>query len=164
MKQANIGQGPGPALGHWNLLHFKLWNMHSSTFPGTFSSNYLMYICVGKLQNIFFNMKDSEHFGKCNFPFLYLKQSMVLFVHLLLYADTLLYKLGVWGPLRAPDAITLLTVKCAFFHFSWYFFLKNLTYIYAGTYTKYLFQYKAWQICSSKLVLFADTLVCRPGV
>ena len=44
--------------------------MHSPTFPGTFSSNYLMYICVDKLQNIYFNMKDSEHFGKCNFPFL----------------------------------------------------------------------------------------------
>ena len=35
--------------------------MHSPTFPGTFSSNYLMYICVDKLQNIYFNMKDTEH-------------------------------------------------------------------------------------------------------
>ena len=47
------------------------------------------------------------------------------------------------GPLRAPEAVTLLTVKYAFSHFSWYFFFKNLTYIYMGIYTKYLFQYKA---------------------
>ena len=78
--------------------------MHSSTFPGTFSSNYLMYICVGKLQNIYVNMKDSEHFGKCNFPFLYLRQSRVLFVHLLLFVETFFCKPGVWGPLRAPEA------------------------------------------------------------
>ena len=59
------------------------------------------------------------------------------------FAETLLCKLRVWGPLRAPEAVTLLTVKYAFFHFSWYLFFKNLTYIYVGTYTKYLFQYKA---------------------
>ena len=110
--------------------------MHSPTFPGTFSSNYLMYICVDKLQNIYFNMKDSEHFSKCNFSFLY-------FFHLLLFAETLLCKPGVWGPLRAPEAVTLLTVKYVFSHFSWYLFFKSLTYIYVGTYTKYLFQYKA---------------------
>ena len=88
-------------------------------------------------------MKDSEHFGKCNFPFLYLRQSRVLFVHLLLFVETLLCKLGVWYLLRAQEAVTLLTVKCAFSHFSWYFFFKNVTYIYVGTYTKYLIQYKA---------------------
>ena len=70
-------------------------------------------------------MKDSEHLA--NFPFLNLRQSRVLFVHLLLFGDTLLCKLGVWGPLRAPEAITLLTVKYAFSHFSWHFFFKNLT-------------------------------------
>ena len=43
-------------------------------------------------------MKDSEHFSKCNFPFLYLRQSRVLFIHLLLLGDTLLCKRGVWGP------------------------------------------------------------------
>ena len=117
--------------------------MHSPTFPGMFSSNYLMYICVDKLQNIYFNMKVSEHFSKFNFPFLYLKQSRVLFLHLLLLTETLLCKQGVWGPLRAPEAVTLLTVKYAFSHFSWYLFFKSLTYIYVGTYTKYLFQYKA---------------------
>ena len=109
--------------------------MHSPTFPGTFSLNYLMYICMGKLQNIYFNMKDSEHFGKCNFLFLYLRQSRVLFVDLLLFADTLPCKLRVWGLLTAPEAITLLTVKCAFSHFSWYFFFKYLTYIYVDTHT-----------------------------
>ena len=117
--------------------------MHSPQFPSTFSSNYLMYICVGKLQNIYFSMEDSEHFDKCNFPFCYLRQSGVLFVHLLLFADTLHCKLGVWGLLRVPEAVTLFTVKYAFSHFSWYFFFKTLTYIYVGTYTKYLFQYKA---------------------
>ena len=117
--------------------------MHSPTFPGTFSSNYLMYTFVDKLQNIYYKMKDSEHFGKCNFLFLYLRQSMVLFVHLPLFAETLLYKPGVWDPLRAPEAVTLLNVKYAFPPFYWYHFFKNLTYIYVGTYTKYLFQYKA---------------------
>ena len=66
-----------------------------------------MYIFVDKLQNIYYKMKDSEHFGKCNFLFLYLRQSMVLFVHLLLFAKTLLYKPGVWGLLREPEAVTL---------------------------------------------------------
>ena len=80
--------------------------MHSPTFPGTFSSKYFMYLCVGKLQNIYFNMKDSEHFSKCYFPFLYLRQSGVLFVHLLLFGDTLLCQQGVWGLLRAPEAVT----------------------------------------------------------
>ena len=88
-------------------------------------------------------MKDSEHFSKCNFPFLYLRQSRVLFFYLLLFAETLLCKPGVWGPLRAPEAVTLLTIKYAFSHFSWQLFFKSLTYIYVGTCTKYLFQYKA---------------------
>ena len=44
------------------------------------------------VQNIYFNMKD---FGKCNFSFLYLRQSRVLFVHLLLFEATLLCKLGI---------------------------------------------------------------------
>ena len=102
-----------------------------------------MYICVGKLQNIYFIMKDSEHFGKCNIPFLYLRQSRVLFVHLLLFADILLCKPGGLGLLWTLEAVTFLTVKYAFSNFSWYSFFKNLTYIYVDTYTKYLFQYEA---------------------
>ena len=35
--------------------------MHSPTFPGTFSSQFLMFIGVGTLTNIYFNMKDSNH-------------------------------------------------------------------------------------------------------
>ena len=66
-----------------------------------------------------------------------------LVFYLLLFAETLLCKPGVWGPLRAPEAFTLLTVKYAFSHFSLYLFFKSLTYIYAGTCTKYLFQCKA---------------------
>ena len=49
------------------------------------------------------------------------------FKNLLLFAYTFLCKPGVWGPLRAPEAVILLTVKYAFSHFSWYFFFKNLT-------------------------------------
>ena len=79
--------------------------MHSPTFPGTFSSNSLMYICVNKLQNIHFNMKDCDYFGKCNFSFLYLRQSLLLF------ADTLLCKWGIWGLLRAPEAVTVFNFK-----------------------------------------------------
>ena len=66
-----------------------------------------------------------------------------LVFHLLLFAETLLCKPGVWGPIRAPEAVTFLTVKYAFSHFSFYLFFKSLTYIYAGTCTKYLFQYQA---------------------
>ena len=105
--------------------------MHSPTFLGTFSSNYFMYICVDKLQNIYCNIKDSEHFSKCNFSFLYLRQSRVFFF---IYFCLLKHY---------SVSITLLTVKCTFSHFSWYLFFKSLTYIYVGTYTKYLFQYKA---------------------
>ena len=99
--------------------------MHSPTFPGTFPSNYLMYICVGKLQNNYFKIKDSDHFGKCNFPFLYVRQSRVLSIHLLLFADTLLSKPGVWGLLRAPEAFALLTVKYAFSTFPGTFSSKH---------------------------------------
>ena len=38
--------------------------MHSPTFPDTFSSKNLTYICVGTLQNIYFNTRDSRHFDK----------------------------------------------------------------------------------------------------
>ena len=38
----------------------------------------LMYICVSPLEYIYFNMKDSGHFDKCNFHFLYLRKSGVL--------------------------------------------------------------------------------------
>ena len=48
--------------------------MHSPTFPGTFPSNFLIQICVGTLQIIYFNMKDSGHFDKSNFWFLYLRK------------------------------------------------------------------------------------------
>ena len=98
--------------------------MHSPTFPDTFSSNYLMYICVGKLQNIYFSMKDSEHFGKCNFPFLYLKKSRVLFVYLLLFADTLLCKPGVWGPLGPQKLSHFQLSNVHFSTFSGIFFQK----------------------------------------
>ena len=55
--------------------------MDSPTFPDTFSSIFLIYICMDTLLNIYFNMKDSGHFDKCNFPFLYVRRARVLFVH-----------------------------------------------------------------------------------
>ena len=48
-----------------------------SHFSWYFVFKFLMYICVGTLQNIYFNMKDSGHFDKCNFWFLYLRKSRV---------------------------------------------------------------------------------------
>ena len=101
-----------------------------------------MYICVGTLQNIYFNMKGSGHFDKCNFWFLYLRKSRVLVVNLVKFADTLLFQPGVWGPPRAPEAVALLTVKYAFFLFSWYFSSKNLTYNYVGTLQNIYFNIK----------------------
>ena len=64
-----------------------------------------MYLCVGKLQNMYFNMKDSEHFSKYNFSFLYQRQSRVLFIHLLLFGDTLLCKPGSGG-LLGPQKLS----------------------------------------------------------
>ena len=58
-------------------LAFLTFKYAFSTFPGTFPSKYFLYL-LGKLQNIYFNMKSSEHLSKCNFPFLYLRQSRVL--------------------------------------------------------------------------------------
>ena len=43
------------------------------------------------------------------------------------------YKPGVWGPLRAPEAVALLTVKYTFSHYSWYFSSEKLPYIHVGT-------------------------------
>ena len=53
-----------------------------SHFSWYFFFKFLMYICVDTLQNIYFNMKDSGHFDKCNFWFLYLRKSRILIVHL----------------------------------------------------------------------------------
>ena len=50
-----------PCLRALEALAFLILKYAFSHFPGTFSSNYLMYICVGKLQNIYFNMEDSDH-------------------------------------------------------------------------------------------------------
>ena len=73
--------------------------------------------------------------------------------HLLLFADTFFFKLG------APETITLLTAKSAFFHFSWYFFFKNLTYIYVGTYINIYFNIKLLGILTN--LFFKIGLVCR---
>ena len=117
--------------------------MHSPTFPGTFSSNYFVYICVDKLQKYLFQYERFKTFWQMQFSLSLSETIKGLVFHLLLFAETLLCKLGVWGPLRAPEAVTLLNVKYAFSPFSWDLFFKSLTYIYVGTYTKYLFQCKA---------------------
>ena len=52
--------------------HLKKWKYFlnfpqgdSPTFSGTFSSKNLTYIYVSRLQNIYFNTRDSRHFDKC---------------------------------------------------------------------------------------------------
>ena len=66
--------------------------MHSPTFTGTFSSNFLRNICVGISQNFYFNIKDPGIFDKCNIPFLNMRKSSVPFVLLVLFAYTLICK------------------------------------------------------------------------
>ena len=53
-----------------------------SHFSWYFFFKFLMYICIGTLLNIYFNMRDSGDFDKCNFWSLYLRKSRVLVVHL----------------------------------------------------------------------------------
>ena len=62
------------ALGAHAFLTLKYAFSHFSWY---FFFKILMYICVGTLTNIYFNMKDSDHLGKCNFAFLHMKKSMV---------------------------------------------------------------------------------------
>ena len=52
----------GTCLGSQKLLHFQLSNMHSPTFSGISTNS--TYIYVGTSQNIYSNVKDSEHFDK----------------------------------------------------------------------------------------------------
>ena len=56
-KVSNIGWGSGSIWGLWTLLHWKWSNMHSPTFPGTFSSKFSTSTCAGTLQKIYFNTK-----------------------------------------------------------------------------------------------------------
>ena len=53
-----------------------------SHFSWYFFFKFLMYICIGTLLNIYFNMRDSGDFDKCNFWSLYLRKSRVLVVPL----------------------------------------------------------------------------------
>ena len=69
-KASQYWLGSRACLRALEALAFLTLKYAVSTFPSTFSSDYFMYLCVGKLQNIYFNMNDSKHFGKCNFPFL----------------------------------------------------------------------------------------------
>ena len=77
VKQANNGWGPGPALGPWKFLDFLALKYAFSHFSWYFFFKFFMYICLGTLQNIYFNMKDSDYLDKCNFPFLHLRKSRV---------------------------------------------------------------------------------------
>ena len=115
----------------------------------------LLQVLQCALQNMYFNMKYSVHFDKCNFPFLYLRKSSFLFVHLAQFGVTSIFKLGVRGLLRAPEAIALLSVRYAFSHIIWYFSSKKLTYIYVGTLQNIYFNTRdSWHFdkCFSKLV------------
>ena len=62
------------ALGALAFLTLKYAFSHFSWY---FFFKILMYICVGTLTNIYFNMTDSDHLGKCNFAFLHMKKSRV---------------------------------------------------------------------------------------
>ena len=68
-SEAEYWQGSRTYLRAQEALTFLTVKYAFSHFPGTFSSNYLMYICVDKLQNIYFNMKDSEHVANAIFLF-----------------------------------------------------------------------------------------------
>ena len=94
VKQVNIGWGPEPALGPLEALAILIDKYAFSHFSW-FSSNFLMCICVGTLQNIYFKMKDSGHSDKCNIPFLNMRKSRVLFVFSVQFADTLVCEPGV---------------------------------------------------------------------
>ena len=147
-KQSQVSEvsqyWPGSRALRWALeaLVFLTIKYAFSHFSWYFFFKFFMYICVGTLQNIYFNMKDSGHFDKCNFWFLYLRKWRVLVVHLVSFGDILLQKPGVWGALRALEAVALLTVKYAFSLFSWYFSSKNLTYNYVGTLQNIYFNIK----------------------
>ena len=58
-------------------LPFLAFKYAFSHFSWYFFFNFLMYICMGTLTNIYFSMKDSDHLDKCNFPFLHLRKSKV---------------------------------------------------------------------------------------
>ena len=68
-------------------------------------------------------MKDSGHLKEIQFSFSLSEKMEGL--NLVQFADTTLHKPGVWGPLRAPEAVALLAVKYALSHFSWHFFFKQ---------------------------------------
>ena len=131
--------------------------MHSPTFPGTFSSIFIMYICVGTLQNIyFFNMKDYGHFQQMQFPFSLFEKIKGFNYSFGLICRYITYKLGVWGSFRAPKAVELFTFKYAFSHFYWYFSSEKLPYIHVGT-SQYYFTTKE----SGHFDKFLLGLICR---
>ena len=87
-------------------------------------------------------MKDSGHFDKCNFCFLYLRKSRGFSCSFGLVCRYITLEAGGLGSIVALEAVPLLAVKYAFSHFSWYFSSKNLTYIYVGTLQNIYFNIK----------------------
>ena len=84
--------------------------MHSPKFPGTFPSTFLTFILVGSLQNIHFNIKDSDYFDK--------------YVLLVSFTDTLVCITGIFGTLGAPEAVAFLTSQYVFSYYSEHFLVK----------------------------------------
>ena len=74
VKQANIGRGPGPALGPLKLLHFYLSNIHSPTFLVTFLQIFTVALCGYITKYLFKYERFLAIFNKYNFPFLYLRK------------------------------------------------------------------------------------------
>ena len=139
--------------------------MHSPTFPSTFSSKFLMYICVGTLTNIYFNMKDSDHLDKCNFPFLHMRKSRVF-----IWFSLQIYYFVSRGSGACLGPRSWRTFNCQICILTLFLvlFLQKINFHLCRHIAKYLFQYVRfwpfWQICSLKLILFTDTLVCKPMV
>ena len=71
------GQGCLRALEAFAFLNDKYTFSH---FFKYFFSIFLMYICVGILQNIYFKIKDCVDCDKCNISFINMRRSRVLFV------------------------------------------------------------------------------------
>ena len=68
------GHCSGRYVSYWNA--FLLSNIYSSTFSGTFPSNFSTYIYVDTLQNLNFDKKSSGHFYKCDKIYLLFKREV----------------------------------------------------------------------------------------
>ena len=115
-------------------------------------------------------MKDSGHFDKCNLWFLYLRKSRVLCLFIWFNLQIHYSISRGSGALLGPQKLLHFNYQICILPLFLVLFFQKFNLQLCGYITKrrYLFQYKRfwafWQICSSKLVQFADKLVCKPVV